>query len=80
MVSIDMAKVECKELAGQPCTFAYVGTLQFDENGIVEIDHEGLLADLAKVRGFRVLPEEPAPKTVDKKIKKEEPKTENKSE
>lgn len=65
-----MAKVECKELAGQPCVFAFVGKLQFDENGIVEIDHPELLAQLAHVKGYRILPEEPAPKPVEVKVEK----------
>lgn len=56
-----MAKVQCKELAGQPCTFAYVGTLQFDENGIVEITDEQLLRELSFVQGYRILPEPVAP-------------------
>jgi hypothetical protein len=50
-------KVQCNELAGQSVVFAYVGKVQFDNDGIAEIDHPELLKALSNVKGFTVIPE-----------------------
>lgn len=78
-----MAKVECLELAGKPCVFAFVGEVNFDENGIAEINHAELLELLAKQKNFRIIPD--APKSVKvvkpkETAKKVEPQTELKPE
>lgn len=70
-----MAKVECLELIGQPCVFPYVGELQFDENGIVEITHQQLLNELAMVKGYRIIPEPVAPPVEEVKPKETKVKT-----
>lgn len=71
-------KVECLELKSQKCGFAFVGEVDFDENGIAEIEHEELLSLLAVQKGFRLITEPaPAPKAESKPaqepVKEKEP-------